>query len=507
MRRLPALLLFGLGLGLATWPMLTSGLALMECDPADTRHLNYVLEHDYRWLLGRAPLWSPPFFWPEPNVSAFTELMLGVLPLYAPWRLLGLEPDTAFQLWMITVLTLNFIAAHALFRRALGFEPVPSAAGAFVIAFGSSRMASLNHQHLLPVFFTVLAVHALVRIFQGAARAWVPIFFAAMVLQLYACVTLGWLFAFWLLVVLAWSLASNEPRAAVLHVVTSRRVPLAVCSVLAVAAVLPLVLPYRAAAQSAGARTFAEAASMVPQLQSWLYQGPHSLLYGSLSEASLFARLPVEGEHRIGVGIVLTLVMFAMLRKQPWLRVLGLSALTIVALATLYRGRISPWQGVMAVVPGADGIRAVGRIGMLMLFPAAIALATLAARARKLGHAVVAFCLLEQLQRVPDTYSKGAIRSDVARVAAAVPSSCRAFFYAPSGQEKYDEKTQLDAMWAALWVGVPTVNGYSSHFPRGWELLEHGVNGPADELRLRTALTQWAASRAVPEEQICWVQP
>lgn len=206
--------------------MLFSGLERMECDPADTRHLNYVLEHDYRWMLGHAALWSPPFFFPEPNVSAFTELMLGVLPLYAPWRLVGLEPDTAFQLWMMTVLALNYVAALALFRRALRFEPLPAALGAYLVAFGSSRLASLNHQHLLPIFFTVLAVHAGVRVVQGAARGWVAVFFAAVVLQCYACVTVGWLACFWLGVLLLWALASKDTRAPLLAVLRSRPVPL-----------------------------------------------------------------------------------------------------------------------------------------------------------------------------------------------------------------------------------------------------------------------------------------
>jgi len=505
-RRLPALLLFAVGFGLATWPMLSSGFALMECDPGDTRLLNYVLEHDYRWLLGKTELFSPPFFWPERDVGPFTELMVGTLPLYAPFRLAGFEPDTSFQLWMLTVLTLNYVAMSALFTSGLRFEPVPAAAGAFIVAFGSSRMAQLNHQHLLPVFFAALAVLAAVKVFEGAARGWVPAFFAALVGQLWASVTLGWLFGFWLLVLLGWALASKEPRAAVLHVVRTRRVPLLVSAALALAAVLPLFLAYRGAEP----RTFEGILPMVPQLQSWLYPGPYSVLYGRLAELPLFARLPAEGEHRLGVGFVTTVVMISMLRKQPWLRALGLTALTVVALATLYRGRVSPWAAVMAVLPGADGIRAVGRVGLFMLFPAAIAVALLAKRARPAGYAVVALCLLEQLQRVPDAYSKSRLRGDVAAVAAAVPVTCRAFFYAPvrtgPAQDDWHEKTQLDAMWASLWTGVPTVNGYSGHFPEGWEpLFAHAVHGDDDTLRLREALARWAASRGVDERDVCWV--
>lgn len=502
-RALPPLLLFLLGMLAACWPMLASGFALMETDPGDTRLVNYVLEHDCAWLAGRAPLWSPPFFWPEPNVAAYTELLLGVLPLYAPWRVLGAEPDTAFQLWLLCVLGFNFAAAWALFRRALAFEPLPAALGAYLLAFGSARLASLNHPHLLPVFFAVLALHALVRIFQGGARGWVPVFFAALVAQLWSGLTVGWFFCFWLLVVLLWALVLKDTRAQVLHVLRTRPVPLVVSACAAAALVLPLVLAYRG---SGGTRSFAEAASMLPQLQSWLYQGPHSVLYAPLAKLSIFTRLPAEGEHRIGAGLATTVVMFAMLRREPWLKALGLSALTVVALATLYRGGVSPWQAVMALVPGAEGIRAVGRIGLFMLVPASIALAVFARRARKLGWLVAALCIAEQLQRVPDTYSKAQQRADVARVASLVPAGCRAFFYAPAALESWDEKTQLDAMWAGVWVGVPTVNGYSGHVPEGWDLARHTVKDQDDAARLHAALERWAQARGLATGEICWLQ-
>jgi hypothetical protein len=77
-----------------------------------------------------------------PALVLFAVGMLAVVPLYVPWRLLGFEPDTSFQLWMLCVLALNFVAAQALFRRALAFEPLPAAAGAFIVAFGSSRWAA-----------------------------------------------------------------------------------------------------------------------------------------------------------------------------------------------------------------------------------------------------------------------------------------------------------------------------------------------------------------------------
>src|SRR5690242_4521261 len=87
-----SLLLWLCGMLLAFYPVLFSGFARVSGDLGDSRLLNYLLEHDYRWLL-RQPahrdLWSPPFFYPEANVGAYSDILLSAGPCYWPWRLLG----------------------------------------------------------------------------------------------------------------------------------------------------------------------------------------------------------------------------------------------------------------------------------------------------------------------------------------------------------------------------------------------------------------------------------
>lgn len=504
------------GMGVAFGPMLASGLARMEVDPADTRHLNYVLEHDHLWLTGRAELWSPPFFFPERGVAAYTELLLGVAPLYSAWRLFGLAPDTAFQLWMLTVALLNFAAAWLLFRRALGFEPLAAGAGAFLVSFGNARLTELNHQHLLPHFFTFAAVYALARLLRGAGRPRLQVagLFAALVLQLYAGITLGWFLCFGLGVALAWALAFADTRRALAQRLLPAWPALAASAALSALALWPLLSAYVEAGRALGPRSWAETSWYLPHAQSWLFLGPHNWLYGWMSELSLFTRLP-GGGARLGLGLFTTAAVvgaFVRWRDRPWLRVAGLTALTLVLLTTLYRGRVSPWQLVAAAVPGADGIRAVGRIGLLLLLPAGAAVASLVQgvgapgrRRRWLGALIAALCVAEQGARVPDTYDKAQVRAEVARVAEAIPPGCRAFFYAPVGQPRFDEKTQLDAMWAGLQAGVPTANGYSSHSPNGWELFEHALAPGEAPAGLEARLRRWEARAGLPAGTICLV--
>src|SRR5438034_10739177 len=98
------------GLLLAFYPVLLTGFARIPGDHGDGRLINYLLEHGWRWLC-REPLhrqlWDLPIFYPTPNTGAYSDILISAGPLYWPWRALGLAPETAFQLWMLAVASLN----------------------------------------------------------------------------------------------------------------------------------------------------------------------------------------------------------------------------------------------------------------------------------------------------------------------------------------------------------------------------------------------------------------
>ena len=150
-------------------PTLASGLAHIQGDWGDARLNNYILEHGYRWLVG-APghwsLWSPPVFYPAPNTAAYSDILLGVAPFYWPWRLIGVAPDTAFQLWIMTIASINYFVAVVCCKRLLHVGWTSAALGGFVFAYGSTRVAQLIHAQLTEQFYALFVCYALVRIFE-----------------------------------------------------------------------------------------------------------------------------------------------------------------------------------------------------------------------------------------------------------------------------------------------------------------------------------------------------
>lgn len=462
---------WALGLLVACWPTLLRGHSLG--DAGDTRFVGYLLEHGYRWLRGDAALLDMPFFFPVRGVGAWSELLLPLQALYAPWRLLGLAPERAAQLWLLCVMSLNAWAAWRLLRGVVGATPFAAAVGTFLICFGSPRLAQLNHQHLVGVFFALLAVEGAARwLTPSTARPgpWLVLATSGAALQVAAGLYTGFFLALAFALALAVLVALRPGRDVLLGALRRSRGWLAVAALAPLPVLVPLLRVYLAAG---GAHDFGTVRGYTPELHSWLHVGGEHWLYGWTSGLSLFQRLPSEGEHRLGVGLVTPgLAVVALWRGRAALpvRVVGVTALALFLLALKWRWGFTPWQLVYDVVPGAKGLRVVARVGVFMLVPLGVAVAWAldGVKRRAVALALGALVIAEQL-RTPPHFDPASSRAAVARLT--VPTGCAAFFWdAPGTAEWPFEYVQLDAMWAALARGVPTVNGYTGREPEGWRV-------------------------------------
>src|SRR5215472_12409142 len=219
---LPPIALGAVGMLIAFYPTLLSKFERVQSDTGDTRFTNFVLEYEYRWLHGdplARELWSPGIFFPEKNTLAYSDTFVSLLPFYAPWRSLGAKPDTAYQLFLLTVGGLNFIVAYLLLRNGFRRTVVGSSLGAFLFAFGSIRLNQLNHAQLLPQFYPLISLYGLVRIFQADPGSnsrhlgwWIALFFSGITAQLYADYYLAWFYLFALGLCCFWVVLNPDVR-------------------------------------------------------------------------------------------------------------------------------------------------------------------------------------------------------------------------------------------------------------------------------------------------------
>lgn len=185
-----------------------------------------------------------------------------------------------------------------------------------------------------------------------------------------------------------------------------------------------------------------------------------------------------------------------------------LSACATVVLI-LYPGELILWSLVYEYVPGGSAIRAVARIGLLVLLPMALGLAVLfdrlAGTRPRFAVALALICLIEQ-GRTTATVDKTAWRAGVADLAARIDPRFDAFYFSPPDGSWPIHKYQLDAMWAGTIRGRPTINGYSGWMPPGWAPLETPFAfHPLDQRRIANALDAWCRIQGIERDRIQWI--
>ncbi|WP_041286217.1 hypothetical protein [Desulfomonile tiedjei] len=496
-------------------PMILSRFALVQTDPGDTRFNNYILEHSYQWIAGN-PLhksfWDCPIFYPCRNATAFSDMLLGSAPIYWFWRILSFLPDTSFQLWMITVGILNFLASLLFLRRGLGLSLIASAGGAYLFSFASMRGTQLNYPQLLPQFFTMIALFCLCRMFvrlpeQGtyANRRkwfWTVVFAAAVACQALAGIYLGFFLFLGLMIALAVSLVFREPRRSLLLFARLNWLPLVVSALVVTPVLAWTAYHYNLAKTLVGTRAWSEVVLMIPTLKSWIDMGPWNYAYQWSRTCLDFADIHNEPAHRIGIGLVTIAVsLTGMIRlfRVSWGKVVVCSTVIMFATALVYYGDLSPWVLVFKYVPAADAIRVVTRASFLILIGICIgvAYAINGIRSSTLAIVLLLFIFAEQFQTTL-AYNKYETRDRIAKIAREIPKDCRSFYCvfnvkSLSGRP-YWAYSQLDAMWVQLAVDIPTVNGFSGNIPPGWAPLADQIffDSPSGLFRCKINSFQWA---------------
>jgi hypothetical protein len=516
---------WAVGMWLAFNPTIASGLARMQTDWGDTRLNNYILEHGYRWLLaapGHRALWSPPVFYPAANTAAYSDILLGVAPAYWFWRAFGAAPDTSFQLWLMTVASLNYVMAAICCRRLLRVGWVAAAFGGFVFAFGSTRIAQINHQQLVGQFYVLIACYALVRIFEEPADAvaearadarrpwWIGVAGASLVAQLWAGYYMGWFLAFSVGIGLAWAVVLPARRGRLWAVVRRFSMAVGLTGLATELALMPLALPYLRAATDVGMRTYANVTWYLPRIWSWVFLGTESRMYGWMYRIPAIHNTPEGQEHRLGIGLATTAIAVAGLwvaRRRPAVRLLSATAITIILVATVWPDGSSAWVLVYHLVPGAAAIRGVSRIALMLLIPAGVGAAFFAERLRDRPAllALAAICVVAEQRQQLASFDKAEGRRRASVISSALRSDCIAFLYTPPTGREDPWWYQTDAMWASMNSGVPTINGYSGNVPPGWPFYRNTVGPPAHSLQLTKDLVGWSRRWSLDRAHVCRV--
>jgi hypothetical protein len=511
--------IFGVFIGWMTalllmhYPMIFSGMHRMQADLGDSRLNNYFLEHSWRWITLKpmaSVFWNMPFFYPQQNTAAYSDLMLSFAPFYWCWRLAGLQPDTAFQCWMMVGTTLNFVVAIIWLRGCCKCSWGASVIGSIFFTAAGPRATQLGHQQLQWQMFPMLTLIGVYQIFGDARKShstrWWLLLGIAIVAQFWGGFYNGWFICLGLGIASLLAMLRSETRRQ-LAVVIRRDIIVFFAVVVGMILLLaPAAIQYLSVMKDVGGHCYQEAQFRLAKPISWILPGPFSI-------ERLWITFPAQKlEQAVAIGLITTCVAIAGIfsgRRKPGMAILAITSLVIICLGTVFFGRYSLWWIAYYTLPGAEVIRAPARIELLLLIPAALGISQFIdhyGKQRQIFVAIViALCLLEQATVMP-SYDKQEARHRIDAITDALPRDAKCFFYVGNNPRE-KEQFQIDAMWASLQSGVPTLNGYSGSIPVGWKMVNDVAlsNGDCKELRLDTV--EWANQWAIDPRQITIIEP
>jgi hypothetical protein len=183
-------------------------------------------------------------------------------------------------------------------------------------------------------------------------------------------------------------------------------------------------------------------------------------------------------------------------------RVLLISVVFVV----VFDHQDSLWMAVRESIPGGNAVRAIGRVVLILLVPLGLGLAALVQYLMRNGHAllgwtVAVLCIAEQ-GVTTDSYDVATNTQRITTLAQKINLDQEVFFYHPDQKQSFFHY-QLDAMWASLLSGVPTINGYSGYYPRGWEGFFLVDTHP--EIELPDVLLAWERRHGLTHSRVQWI--
>lgn len=320
---------------------------------------------------GLAGLWNAPNFFPYARTLAHSDHLLGIAMFTAPLQWLTRSPILVHNVAYLGSVMLSGIGMYVLARGLTGRRDAAVIAGV-IYACLPFRTSHLAHLQWLMTGWLPLGLWALHRYF--ATGIWRHLAASAVCFFLQA--TTASYFLYFAAIPFAVVGVGEMSRG----VVPVRRLALHLVPIvlLLAAAIMPIVRTYYAVRQEGLRRSREDIASHSADIADYLHAAPQLRVWGGLGTTG--------GEHDLFPGaLAIALAAVALIAQRRAVEVKTYGAVAAIAFVlSLGPGPTAwghplhvpgPYGWLLDVVPGLDGLRAVARLGLIVM----LALAVLAA--------------------------------------------------------------------------------------------------------------------------------
>lgn len=484
---LPLLIGLAAGLWMFTFGVIGFDFTYFPGDLGDARLNLYFLEHAHQFFTGvTSSFWDAPFMYPEQNVIAYSDNLLGSAPIYTLFRWVGLDTYAAYQWWFVVISALNYISAFYLLKR-LFKHNCAAALGAFVFAFSVALQSQMAHAQTFPRYAIPLTLLMAIKFSEELQPRYFFYTLLFLVYQIYCGIYLGFMLA--VPVAIHVSLAVLSAPLCVRKVVRTAKWRIAIATSAAASALLllPLMLPYTARSIPPRLDHFRQIVHSIPTITSHFFSQQSSLLWGTMSKVG--ADYPAWWDHQLFAGAVATLCLtvggyyciasiakakFRLNHLPPPLLLLFAGGFTFLL---FLRFRQTTAYLLLYFQPGFSAMRSLTRIINieLIFFAIATALVVVKITNRKPALSFPVFLIALTLLVVdnyfdPQQSHKTAVSEAKKRTAAvegifaAIPPGA-VVSYEPQQMNAPSIHYQIDAMLTAQKCGLTTLNGYTATCP------------------------------------------
>jgi hypothetical protein len=492
-----------------------------------------ILEHWYNVVRGYSTWSQPNYFYPAHATLGYNDSFFLYGLLHSAFRALSFDIFVASQLVDITIRSIGFVSFFVLIRHVFGARFGWALLGATLFTIGHATFIHAFHQQLLSVSFAPLLLYLVVRAWEELKRdrpmRFALIGSAAAVLYgawLLTGYYMAWFFALYaaaLLIVGSFFGGSRFYPEAVALCLRRKWHALVVVGVL-LAALVPFLIVYLPKASETGMHAWAEALIFSPAPNDAVNLGSGNFLFGRLYH--ILCAYCTIGNYEEIMGfppILIYLFLFGWLwvllsYEGPNTGLLKAIAVTtaLTWLAVFRFGEHSAWKLIYDFVPGARAVRVISRYQIFLTLPVLLVIiAYLQGVAMRMPRAVAVLLgmllVLEQLGVSPSVNDRKEI---LARIAAPPPPpECGVFFVTSAkGQDGSNEAMRryphnVEAMLISERLHIPTINGYATFLPPGWDFEDPTRDDYLDRVRRYAARYGIRKLCRLDLEKLAWGPP